>query len=72
MTATTGRRPANASTVGVQRDDDHIREQTDLDHRYGRIGISAVAAALHYTASIKPAEAPAASKIDWRFVEAAA
>ena len=66
MTGTTGQGPE-------RRSEEHIRhDPTDLDHLYGRIGISAVAAALHYTESNKPVDAPAASKIDWRFVEAAA
>lgn len=38
-------------------------EGIDLDRRYGRIGISAVAAALHYQSEAKnPAYAPAAAK----------
>lgn len=37
------------------------RERPDLDRRYGEIGISAVAAALHYCSEAKnPAYAPAA------------
>jgi hypothetical protein len=38
-------------------------ERPDLDRRYGEIGISAVAAALHYHGDAKnPAQAPAASQ----------
>ena len=37
------------------------RERADLDRRYGEIGISAVAAALHYRSDAKnPAYAPVA------------
>ena len=39
------------------------RELPDLDHRYGEIGISAVAAALHYRSDAKnPAYAPVACR----------
>jgi len=39
------------------------RERPDLDRRYGKIGISALAAALHYCSAAKnPASAPAQSK----------
>jgi hypothetical protein len=38
-----------------------LRERPDLDRRYGEIGISAVAAALHYCGDAKnPAYAPVA------------
>jgi len=38
-------------------------ERSDLDPRYGRIGISAVAAALHYRSEAKnPAYAPVDAK----------
>ena len=37
-----------------------LEERADLDRRYGEIGISAVAAALHYCSDAKnPAHAPA-------------
>jgi hypothetical protein len=46
------------------------REQTNLDRRYGEIGILAVAAAIRYTGTRKnPAYAPVAHRIDLRFVE---
>jgi len=74
MTATKGQRPANDSAVARRQPDEAgSREQTNLDHRYGQIGISAVAAALYYTAdSKKSADDSVANKIDWRFVEVAA
>ncbi len=74
MTATTGLRPATQPSVERrQPDEERRRELTNLDHRYGRIGIPAVAAALHYTAATKnPAYAPVVNNIDWRFVEATA
>ena len=41
---------------------DQQRQRAELDARYGRIGISAVAAALRYRSDAKnPAYAPAAS-----------
>jgi hypothetical protein len=46
------------------------REQTSLDHRYGKIGILAVAAAARY-AGKKPASAPRTAQIDQRFIELA-
>ena len=51
---------------------DQPREPTNLDYRYGDIGIEAVAAAAHYVGlGRRPAEAPAASQIDQRFIEVA-
>ena len=48
------------------------REQTSLDHRYGKIGILAVAAAARYAGTgRKPAGAPRAAQIDQRFIELA-
>ena len=48
-------------------------ETTDLDGRYGEIGILAVAAALHFSGPAKnPASAPSAPRIDERYFEAAA
>jgi len=47
-------------------------EKTSLDCRYGKIGISAVAAAVRYQGAAKnPAYAPAAIKWDPRTEEAA-
>jgi hypothetical protein len=54
---------------------DEIRPyaHSNLDRRYGKIGISAVAAALHYSSNAKnPAYAPAVARIDERFLERAA
>ena len=51
---------------------DQPREPTNLDRRYGEIGIVAVAAAVHYAGvGKKPADAPAAPQIDQRFIEVA-
>ena len=47
-------------------------EPTNLSHRYGSIGIDAVAAAVRYAgAGQNPAHAPVVSRVDQRFVEAA-
>jgi hypothetical protein len=49
------------------------RPRTDLDSKYGAIGISAVAAALRYQGQTRnPAYAPAPAAPDDRFREAAA
>jgi len=49
------------------------RERAELDARFGKIGISAVAAALRYPSDSKnPAYAPAAEPASSRFEEAAA
>ena len=49
------------------------RERAELDARFGKIGISAVAAALRYPSDSKnPAYAPAAESASSRFEEAAA
>jgi len=45
----------------------------ELDARYGKIGISAVAAAIRYQGEARnPAYAPAVAQTDERFLEAAA
>ena len=45
-------------------------EQTNLDHRYGKIGILAVAAAVRYAGAGKnPAYAPVVPRIDQRLAE---
>ena len=78
MTATTGPRPGQITVqdAPIQRrqpDEEWRREQINLAHRYGQIGISAVAAALRYTDVAKnKAYAPAVIKIDARFIDAAA
>ena len=49
------------------------RERAELDARFGKIGISAVAAALRYQSDAKnPAYAPAAEPVSNRFEEAVA
>lgn len=49
------------------------RERSELDPRFGKIGISAVAAALHYASSSKnPASAPTAESVKLLADEAAA
>jgi hypothetical protein len=67
MTTTTGRERGPEPQQGEER-----RDPTSLDHRYGEIGISAVAAALPYAGLTKqPAATKAAQhQIDERFVEA--
>ena len=68
MTGTTSPKSGQET---ARRDSELRREQVNLDHRYGRIGISAVAAALPYiTVAKKPAHAPVAVRIDSRFIEA--
>ncbi len=73
MTATTGQRPGQDTAFDRrQPDEERRREQTNLDHRYGRIGIPAVAAALRYAdASKNLAYAPVVIKVDARFIDAA-
>ncbi len=52
---------------------DAERETPDLDRRYGKIGIPAVAAALPYRSDAKnPAYAPVAHRDNERFAEVAA
>jgi hypothetical protein len=47
---------------------DRRREQTNLDCRYGKIGIMSVAAAMRYAGAGKnPAYAPTAHRVDHRF-----
>ena len=49
------------------------RNEPNLDSRYGKIGISAVAAALQYQGEIKnPADAPVAPQPDKRLADVAA
>jgi hypothetical protein len=49
------------------------REEANLDRRYGEIGISAVAAALHYQCDAKnTAYAPVTPRDDKRYAELAA
>ena len=45
--------------------DNACRDESNLDSRYGQIGISAVAAALPYQSDVKnPAYAPAVHRLD--------
>jgi hypothetical protein len=54
----------------VQGSEDARRDQTNLDSRYGEIGISAVAAALRFKCENKnPAYAPVAPQPDKRLAE---
>jgi hypothetical protein len=68
MTTTTGRDRGPEP----QQSEEQRREPTSLDHRYGEIGISAVAAALPYAGlTRKPAPTKTSQhQIDERFVEA--
>jgi hypothetical protein len=72
MIATAGAEPGPSHDDAQHRG--WLREQINLDNRYGKIGISAVAAALRYSSVTKnPAYAPvAAPPIDERFQELAA
>ena len=55
-----------------QQEPDPRHQQTNLDRRYGKIGILAVAAAARYAGTgKKPAGAPRAAQIDQRFIERA-
>jgi hypothetical protein len=50
-----------------------LRKEPSLDHRYGKIGISAVAAAVRYQSEAKkPADAPAAPRDERWLAEATA
>ena len=65
MSATTGSEPSQDHKPADRRG-----EQTNLDFRYGSIGISAVAAALPYAGAGKnPAYAPVVPELDRRFAE---
>ena len=66
-------------TVQTDKKTDQARNQsrrpelTNLDRRYGKIGIPAVAAALQYcTAGKKRSTSRAVSRIEERFIELAA
>jgi hypothetical protein len=73
MTGTTGRWLGQDAAQSHAASEELRREHTNLDNRYGRIGISAVAAALRYSEISKnPAYAPVIIQMDWRSVEAAA
>lgn len=56
-----------------KQDEKRLHAYSNLDCRYGKIGISAVAAALRYASNARnPAYVPAAARIDERFLERAA
>jgi hypothetical protein len=62
----------HAATASPQRKGKDVRRE-DLDGRYGKIGIPAVAAALPYQSDAKnPAYAPVAPRIEERHLELAA
>ena len=48
------------------------QETANLDRRYGRIGIEAVAAALQFCSTSRSHAAPKAARIEDRFIEVAA
>jgi hypothetical protein len=74
MTATTGSLPGQSQGDGrADIPAGRPSEQTNLEVRYGKIGISAVAAALRYCGESKDAACvPVASQVDERFEELAA
>jgi hypothetical protein len=74
MSGNTDLRSGQETAAGRDRrrsDEQRNSEHTNLDHRYGRIGISAVTAALRYKSAAKnPAYAPVTAQVDTRFLEA--
>ena len=74
MTVLTGAEPVHQPAQEPnQPQPDRRGEATNLDGRYGEIGISAVAAALHFAGAAKNlAYAPVVPRIDERYFEAAA
>ena len=57
----------------AQADENVSRSESNLDSRYGEIGISAVVAALQFQSAVKnPAYAPAVHELDKRTAEMAA
>jgi hypothetical protein len=57
----------NKTHPGSKREQPSLREEPSLDHRYGKIGISAVAAALRYQSEAKKPDAPVAPRDEkWR------
>ena len=74
MTVSKGTEPVRRPTQGPNQPPPERRgESSNLDRRYGEIGIPAVAAALHFAGAAKnPAYAPVAPRIDERYFEAAA
>jgi hypothetical protein len=67
MNASVGPKPVQEQQSAPQ---EARRESTDLDCRYGKIGILSVAAAMRYASGGRnPADAPVAPRIDPRFAE---
>jgi hypothetical protein len=60
----------NTKAEGQNHQQTEPREQTGLHHRYGTIGIEAVAAAVRYSNPGKKAPEPTAPRIDQRFEQA--
>ena len=59
--------------IDQDRNQSRYPEPANLDRRYGKIGIPAVAAALKYcTAGKKRSTSPSVSRIEERFIELAA
>jgi hypothetical protein len=57
-------------TMKNTADSNRQRDDSNLDHRYGKIGIPAVAAALRYQSDAKnPAYAPVVPRDDGRHAE---
>jgi len=68
MLTTTGQSPDQKERQAIER-----RKETNLTGRYGKIGISAVAAALRYSdAGKNPAYAPVVIRTNLRLMEMAA
>jgi hypothetical protein len=69
---TPDRETATATSQAGQPQESRSEQSTNLSYRYGSIGIEAVAAAVRYAGSPKnPAYAPAAQRVDERFLEPA-
>jgi hypothetical protein len=58
--------------TGPGRVDGGNSEPASLDHRYGKIGIPAVAAALRYASTRPPRPSATGVRIEDRFIELAA
>jgi hypothetical protein len=67
-TKTMSTKTTNTKTPAPKPETEKREPATPLSHRYGSIGIQAVAAAARYGERRK---SPAASRIDLRFVESA-
>jgi hypothetical protein len=72
MTQNTSSREPGSQASDRPRPSEGGREHTNLDRRYGEIGILAVAAAVRYQGGKDPASAPVAAEVEDRFVEVAA